>query len=282
MAEAEPPREGERRATASPQRPSGGEVLVQLRWPLAFLAALILVLVAGFLVYRETVRNAGQVAAGVKELAGSAAREAERIAARFQTGTITETFIAAIPEIDPSAGGNLELAVARVTETFKRSDERRILWDAVSLGTTVTEIQVPVTYRYHVRLSDPWRLEIEGQTCIVHAPALRPSLPPAIHTDRMVKRVDADLLRYDAADQLDALERSITPRLIAYARDKRHLDLVREASRKEVAEFVRTWLLREEQWQDDRFRAVKVIFPDEEKIDPERIGASVVLEDDGA
>ncbi len=37
---------------------------------------------------------------------------------------------------------------------------------------------VDATYRYHLRLADPWRLEVQGGHLIVHAPLLRASLPP--------------------------------------------------------------------------------------------------------
>ncbi len=195
------------------------------------------------------------------------------------SGNVTETFVAAIPEIEGAGGGRLELASAKTTEIFTRTDERKVLWDWVSLGTTVSEIRVPVTYRYHLRLGDAWRIEVRDGLCYVYAPAVQPTLPPAIHTDGVEKRLDADWLRFDAADQLITLERSITPRLETYAADPKHLGLVRGESRRTVAEFVRTWLLREDQWGDDRVRAVKVIFPDEETVDPERIGASVVFED---
>ena len=59
------------------------------------------------------------------------------------------------------------------------------------------------------------------------------------------------------------LEKSITPTLRLYAGDKRHMDLVREECRKTVGQFVRDWLLKENQWRTDRFHAIKVIFPDE-------------------
>ena len=59
------------------------------------------------------------------------------------------------------------------------------------------------------------------------------------------------------------LERSITPMLNARAADPDHLELVRARCRRRVAEFVRTWLLREDHWRRDRFRAVAVRFEDE-------------------
>jgi hypothetical protein len=42
------------------------------------------------------------------------------------------------------------------------------------------------------------------------------------------------------------------------------MNLVREQCRIRVADFVRSWLLREDHWREDRFSSVIVIFADEE------------------
>ncbi|MFA6546575.1 MAG: hypothetical protein WCS99_19320, partial [Limisphaerales bacterium] len=105
-------------------------------------------------------------------------------------------------------------------------------------------------------------------TCIVRAPAIRPSLPPAIHTDQMRKRSEAGWARFDAGEQMAELERSLTPRLTRHAADPRRLALVREECRKTVAEFVRDWLLREDHWRKDRFDSIKVVFADEQGAKP--------------
>jgi hypothetical protein len=55
----------------------------------------------------------------------------------------------------------------------------------------------------------------------------------------------------------------MTPLLRIYAYDPRRINLVREESRKVVANFVRDWLLREEHWRTDRFASITVFFPDE-------------------
>ena len=250
-------------------------IMVSYRWPLA-VVGLGLVALAFYLV---TVRQAAKAAGEVQEMVAGAAEHAEAMARGFLTGDVTETFLASIPEIADSGGGRLEVASAEITETFTRSDERRILWDAVSLGTTVTEIRVPVTYRYHLRLDDPWRVEISEQICRVYAPRLRPTQPPAIHTDRMTKRAQEDWLRFDAEEQLQALERSLTPRLEARAAGARHLALVREPSRRTVAKFVRAWLLREDQWRQDRVLAVQVVFDGEEVTGPEALDVPIALDE---
>ncbi len=234
-------------------------VLMSYRWPLVILGLALI----GVGVYIVTLRQAERAASKVVDLAGTAADRAKTLVEGFWTGDVTETFVASIPEIHGTGAGNLELASAEVVEIFTRADERRILWDRFSLGTTVTEIQAPVTYRYHLRLADPWRVEASGQVCIVHAPAIRPSLPPAVHTDRMRRRADESWLRFDGEEQLEELQRTITPRLTERAADPRHLDLVREASRQTVEKFVRTWLLQQGQWGEDRFHTIHVVFGDE-------------------
>jgi hypothetical protein len=246
-------------------RPS---VWLAYRWPLA-LVALMLIPLAGYLaslratkeVYDDSIERVGRVVEG-------AAKTAVELADKFQQGTITHTFIAAIPEMASTGMGNLELATSEATETFSRTDKRTVAWNWLNLGTTVSEIKVPVTYRYHLRLSDPWQLNVSGQTCIVVAPEIRPSLPPAIHTDKMEKKSERGWARFNEREQMEELERSITPELVRMAGDSRHMNLVREQCRKTVAEFVKNWLLREDHWRNDRFHAIKVIFADEVGIAP--------------
>lgn len=229
-------------------------------WATTIIAAAVVVIVALALVaFLKTAR-------GVKDTVDKVIDTAPAIARNFITGRITETFRESIPQITSTQGDILELAVFRCDETFKRTDEKWAGWGWVYLGTTVAEIRVPVSFRYHLRLSDPWRLAARGQLCMVLAPPIRPSLPPAIHTDEMERRAESGWARFDKNEQLDALERSMTPSLEHRAADTTHLQLVREACRHSVAEFVQRWLMREGQWQRDKFTSIVVLFPDEAKI----------------
>ncbi len=228
------------------------QALLTLRWPLAVVA----LAVVAFLVYRETLERAERTVAATVDTAVAVAKG-------FLTGNVTETFVSSIPEFDDAGSGNLELATYTATETFQRTEEKRILWDHLSLGTTEAEIRVPVTYRYHLRLGDEWHVKVVGSTCVVWAPEIRPSLPPAIHTDGMEKRVESDWLRFDAADRLEELERSVTPTLNRFAGDERHLEMGRGRSRKTVERFVRDWLLAQGEWGIEGVHTLLVIFPDE-------------------
>ena len=182
---------------------------------------------------------------------------------KFSQATITQTFQEYLPQVSSEPGGRLEVASLNMDEVFTKSDHLITAWGKLDLGTTMTEIKVPATYRYYVRLHDPWKLDVSSNICIVHAPKLHPSLPPAIDTSRMEKRSERGWGRLNATEQMDQLEKDITPTLSTYASDGSHLGLVREECRKTVAQFVRDWLLKEQQWRDDRFNAVKVVFADE-------------------
>ena len=194
-------------------------------------------------------------------------RSLPEIAARFKTGTITTTFKESIPEVSSTQGDVLELATSRSDETFRREDSKSILWNTVSLGTTVSEIRVPVTFRYHVRLSDTWRLAARGNVCVVLAPRIRPSQPPAIRTEFMEKMTENGWARFNKEDNLETLEKSITPTLETRAFEPSHIRFAREACRQSVAEFVKKWLVKEDRWRTDRFSAIVVVFPDEGKFD---------------
>lgn len=255
--------------TDQPTRsPEAGD-LTPWRWPLVVLVLAVLVFLGGRAAYR-TIADGG--------LVGSLADGAAGLAESFRTENITTTFVSAIPRIAPDSGAKLELVAIEAVESFSRVSDRRIFFDLVPLGATVSEIRVPVTYRYHLRLDDPWRIEVDDHSCIVHAPVIRATLPPAIHTDGLEKRSSSGWLRFDDDEQMVALERSLTERLGRRAADPDSIDLVRETCRREVAEFVRNWLLAEDHWRNDRFRSVTVVFPDEGAGDPSALPPTLVLQ----
>jgi hypothetical protein len=253
------------------------ELVWRVAQGLMLLAALVLVLHYG---YKTILGLAQKGKEGVSDTIHAAGEEVGRMVSKFNQGTISQTFVAALPTLARTPGGILELAALSVTEIFSRADQKTTAWGWINLGTTVTEIKVPVTYRYHLRLYDPWVLTVSNHVCVVYAPGLRATRPPAIHTDRLEKRADAGWLRFDSVAQLDDLERSITPTLNLYAPDARHIALVKEECRKTLAEFVRAWLLHENQWSDDRFHTIKVIFPDEKDRPADQVSPTITLRRD--
>ena len=252
-------------------------MLTVYRWPIVVVVVTLIALFAFLAFLWVTKRTYDETLARGGRAGEYAAQKAESIAEKFMGGHITKTFVAAIPEFASTGAGNLELATSDQTEAFRAEDEKSIFWEKLYLGKTVSEIRVPVTYRYHLRMSDPWQLDVVGQTCIVFAPRIRASLPPAIHTDRMEKNSEAGWGRFNAREQMSDLEKSITPTLSEYARDAKHIALAREPCRETVGEFVKTWLLKEDHWRTDRFRTIKVIFADETNAVPEHVLPTIQL-----
>lgn len=183
---------------------------------------------------------------------------------KFQTTHITESFRESITSITPTNGDVLELAVMESDETVSSRDVKTLFNDILMLGETVSEIRVPVVYRYHLKLTDEWKLTTEGNVVTVIAPVIRPSLPPAIRTDRMEKKSTSGWLRFNEAESLAALEKNLTPRLEKIGASRAKINSVRDASRKAVARFVQQWLIKEEQWKEGGLSSIVVVFADED------------------
>ena len=233
-----------------PEKPNISAALTAWRWPIVVVFVALFALIAFVYILRTPERLIESAVKG---------------AANFQKATITQTFTASLPEFESERGGLLELAKVTATESFKSQDELKydFRWFELSAGTTTTEIRVPVTYRYHLRMRDVWRLDVENGVCIVHAPEVRPSQPPAVHIDKMEKSSDEGWARFNVDEQMVKLEKTIMPTIRKYAGDEKHMAAVRENCRKTVEEFVQDWLVREHQWGEGKLNVVKVYFPGE-------------------
>ncbi|MDB5873582.1 MAG: hypothetical protein JWQ07_3024 [Ramlibacter sp.] len=177
----------------------------------------------------------------------------------------TETSVAAsgIPVVMRSAGGLLEIATVTVYERFKRTDTKEF-W-GIPLGTTVSIIQVPVTYRYHIEMAKEWPILINGKTAVVRAAEVKPSLPAAIDTAKMEKYSQNGWARFNKDENLELLERSISPELQTRANNAAIRQLAVDAGRQTVREFVTSWLLKEQGWKRDPEFKVVVLFPGEQQ-----------------
>jgi hypothetical protein len=191
-------------------------------------------------------------------------RAVKTIAEKFQTGHITTAFIEDIPAVTSTHGDILELATLTSTETFSREESTTLAWGYLPTSTTTAEIRVPATFRYHLKLSGTWRLATRGNVCVVLAPPIEPSLPPAIDTARMEKNAASGWASFDKNAMLDGLEKDITRHLSKRAGNPKHIDLVREQCRRSVADFVQKWLVKNSQWPE-KLNAIIVVFPDEKQ-----------------
>ena len=93
----------------------------------------------------------------------------------------------AITQIRPTQGDILEVATIDSFETLTRKDTK-VLFNKISIGSTTSEIKLKVTYRYHIKLSDRWAAQLSNNVLIFDVPELRPSNPPAIHTNTIQKK----------------------------------------------------------------------------------------------
>jgi hypothetical protein len=188
--------------------------------------------------------------------------EPTRVEDPFSEQLITHTFISALPSLSREL--NLEIARSWQMETVERSENRCVL--GVNMGTNTAQIRMPVTYRYHVRLEDPWHLKTSGKALFVQALVIRPSQPPAIHTEQMHVESKRGWCRLPPQELVDQLHHDLTPTLCQYAQDPQRLVFIRETARESVAEFVRLWLLRENRWNPGKFTSIHVQFRDEKTL----------------
>ena len=179
-----------------------------------------------------------------------------------------------IVRITATAGDRLELASVETVETFRDTDTLKLGW--LNLGTTEAELRTPVVYRFHVALAEGLKVEVkrhgELARCVVRAPRLRATLPPAVRTEGWEKRASSGWARFNGADNLAALEKSITAEVTLRAPAK--AELARDKARAQLAGFVSRWLVTEGLWGGPRgVREVVVVFPDES---PDAISPSAV------
>lgn len=169
-----------------------------------------------------------------------------------------------ILRVSETVGDRLELASVETREVFLEKDELDLGW--LHLGTTEVELAVPAVYRFHVALAEGMKIEVKRHgdlvRCVVHAPRLRPTLPPAIRTEGLVKRSANGWARFNADERLAELERQLTAELTLRAREK--VPLACESARTRLAGFVSRWLVKDGLWGGhDGVREIVVLFPGE-------------------
>ena len=128
---------------------------------------------------------------------------------------------AAVPLVMHTSGGRLEVATVRAVEAFKLAE----------------------------------------QTAVVEAGEIQPQLPVAFDTRTMEKYTASGWARFNKNDNLERLERSLSPLLEARAHG--HKKLAIESARKSVSDFVTTWLLKYHPLERGTVPRVEVVFPGE-------------------
>ncbi len=182
---------------------------------------------------------------------------------KMSSTEITQVFRENLTKVSGTNGDILEVATVEADESFTRRSSRTVAWNLIYLGTTTSEIRVPTVFRYHIKLSDDWKVSVQDGHFVVIAPVIRPTQPPAIRLDQMEKKTDAGWARFNAQQNLAELERSIMPSLLDRSGRASHIDRVREPARKAVAQFARKWLLESRIGEEQSVRDIVVVFADE-------------------
>lgn len=163
-----------------------------------------------------------------------------------------------VPLVMHTSGGRLEVATVDNTESFKLEDAREIF--GIPLGTTVSSVQVRVKYRYYIDMAKEWPIRISDGVATVEAGEIKPQLPVAIDTTTMALFTSNGWARFNKYDNLERLERSLSPMLAARANGYKPIAI--EASRKSVSDFVRTWLVKNRP-NEGLVPDIRVYFPGE-------------------
>jgi len=169
------------------------------------------------------------------------------------------------PEVISTGGGQLLVATVKALERFTKKDPKEIL--GVPLGTTESQVQAAVTYRYHITMENRWPVEINGKTAIVRAPKIEATLPAAFDTATVRKYTANGWARFNKDENLEALEKSITAQIQSRASSPQYDQIVKDASRETVKAFVSTWLLSQRNWGKEPEYRIVVLFPGEKLSD---------------
>ncbi len=185
----------------------------------------------------------------------------DHLSKTFRTGTVNHSFQDYVSSISSSGGNELMVAKLESLETVSKSDELKVFWEKLNLGTTRSDISVPAIYRFYIDINGSWSMITDNNVCVVVAPPIRPIIPVAIDTELLQKRSEQGFLRWNEEEQMAELEKSITPSLNQKANAK--IELIKDKARYSIARFVEKWVMLENRKAKNKITAIKVIFPDE-------------------
>jgi len=212
---------------------------------------LILVL-AGLYIFRQITaipeKGVRAIKNGLKELV--------HVAAAFNRGTITTTFISYATQVEGSS--RFQFATLKQMEIFERKDERATGFGFIPLPDVIAEARAPVEFTYYLDFNGTWKIIVAGEVVCVLTPPIQFN-KPAVDASKIKYEIKkGSILRRESKVQ-EELKESVTGLSIRRAKD--NIPLVREQGRKEVESFVKKWLLKD--FSDGANYRVTVVFPDE-------------------
>jgi len=156
--------------------------------------------------------------------------------------SIEQRFIEELMGVKSNAGDVLEVGILNSAASL--SQEEKIdftLLPGVNIPfNTKVSITVPVTYRFHILLSEKWRIGERGDSILVTAPAIHASQPPAPDMSAAQLYIDASIYPKLTAEAQKRLQELITPNLKLNAAKYANSELVRDSARKSVEKFLQS------------------------------------------
>lgn len=225
-------------------------------WAKTTLLALVtLVFAVNSIIFFKSCRNLpGDTLDQTGKLIGRAGKAVADVASAFHQGKITTEFISYATTVHSDR--YLQFATLKQVEVFTRKDEATTGFGYIPLPEVVVEARAPVEYTYYLDLNGKWEFVLKDSVLHVFAPAIRFNKPA----------VDASAITYEVkkgyfktAEAQENLKKSITSLVALKARE--NIPLVRENGRRQVTEFVETWLMRS--FADGKQHPVRVFFPGE-------------------
>ncbi len=140
-----------------------------------------------------------------------------------------------------------ELAVAELVQNVEISSTRtkEEFWTGVSLGSSGTVVRAPVHFRYYVRISEPFTINVSDDLVTITAPGVRLFHPPAVVTSGLETTVSDTWFSASGGQLRDAAIASLTSQAVLVGNRRESLDLARRAASGAIARFASAWLLRE-------------------------------------
>lgn len=179
----------------------------------------------------------------------------------FAPASTQSTSTTGIAVVMRTQGGLLEVSKITAEERFDSTTSHTVL--GVPLGKTVAQVRVQTVYRYHIPLAKEWNVRVSGNTLIVVAPSVQPTLPVAIDTGKLESFSSGLWSPITGADSVGSLQKSITAKLGEKAASQQLIHLQREAARLTVGEFVQKWVVDQARWKGLKSPTVFVFFEDE-------------------
>lgn len=223
------------------------------RWAIAMVVLTAFCLVAPILAVRFAMRSAKD---SMKDAAVSSVATLRTLAEVFRQGSVETSLRSYASELQGVS--RLQFAELKQDEIFERKDTTSVAWGTIPLPDVVVQASARVVYVYAVDLQKRWEIRLQDRTVDVIAPAPEWSAPALDPSSLKFEVKQGSVLRDEAAVQ-EALRAGL--RDLLNERARAHLPLVRETGRKELARFVREWLLA--RYSDGSQYNVSVRFADE-------------------